>query len=117
MSTYDLASDSGLRAAVEAIGNSSKWTEPAQQWIRDLAETIRWVRSSDETQRGMREFQKRLWDDNDVAAIGQGNISIDRALDDADFRRRFAERSMAPLPVSMEEGLRFLTAIEGKYPL
>jgi len=60
MSTYDLVSDSGLRAAVEAIGNSSTWTVPHQQWIRDLAETIRWVRSSDETQRGMREFQKRL---------------------------------------------------------
>jgi MoxR-like ATPase len=111
MSTYDLVGDSGLRNAVEAIGNSSTWTEPAQQWIRDLAETIRWVRSTDETQRGTREFQKRLWDDNHVAAIGQGNISIDRALDDADFRRRFAERSMAPLPVSMEERLRFLTAL------
>jgi hypothetical protein len=117
MSTYDLASDSGLRAAVEAIGTSSTWTVPQQQWIRDLAETIRWVRSSDETQRGMREFQKRLWDDNHVAAIGRGNIGVDLALDDADFRRRFAERSMAPLPVSMEERLRFLTAIEGKYPL
>ena len=111
MSTYDLASDSGLRAAVEAIGNTSTWTVLAQQWIRDLAETIRWVRSSDETQRGMREFQKGLWDDNHVAAIGQGNIGVDRALDDADFRRRFAERSMAPLPVSMEERLKFLTAL------
>ena len=109
MSTYDLVGNSGLRNAVEAIGNSSTWTEPAQQWIRDLAETIHWARSSDETQRGTREFQKRLWDDNHVAAIGQGNIGIDRALDDADFRRRFAERSMAPLPVSMEERLRFLT--------
>ncbi len=111
VSTSDLVGDSGLRNAVEAIGNSSTWTEPAQQWIRDLAETIRWVRSSDETQRGVREFQKRLWDDNNVAAVGQGNISIDRALDDADFRRRFAERSMAPLPVSMEERLRFVTAL------
>ena len=81
MSIYDLASDSGLRTAAETVGSSSTWDETAQQWIHELAETIRWVRSSDETQRGTREFQKRLWDDNRVASIGQGNISIEYRVD------------------------------------
>lgn len=111
MSTYDLGSDSGLRTAADMIGRSSTWDETGQKWIRELAETIRWVRSSDETQRGTREFQEQLWDDNHVAAIGQGNIAIDRALDDQDFRQRFAARSMALLPVSTEERLRFLSAL------
>lgn len=111
MSTYDLASDVGLRTAAETIGSSSTWDETGQQWIRELAETIRWVRSSDETQRGTLDFQKRLWDDNHVAAVGQGNIAIDYALDDADFRHRVAARSMTPLPVSVEDRFRFLTAL------
>ncbi len=111
MSTYDLATDSGILAAAEIIGSSSTWDEKGQQWIRELAETIRWVRSCDEAQRCTREFQKQLWDDNHVTAIGQGNVAIDQALDDADFRRRFAQRSMAALPVSVEDRLRFLTAL------
>ena len=82
-----------------------------QQWVRELAETILWVRSSDEAQRSTREFQKRLWDDNHVASIGQGNIAVDRALDDADFRNRVAARSMAPLPVPVEDRLRFVTSL------
>jgi hypothetical protein len=111
MNTYDLASDSGLRTAAETVGGYAAWDGTAQKWIRELGETIRWVRSSDEVQRGAREFQKQVWDDNHVAAIGQGNISIDRALDDADFRQRFAARSMAPLPASTEERIRFLSAL------
>lgn len=111
MSTYDLASDSGLRTAAETIGSPSTWGETRQQWIRALAETILWVHSSDEAQRGTREFQKRLWDDNHVASIGQGNIAVDRALDDADFRHRVASRSMAALPASVEDRLRFVTSL------
>ena len=111
MSTHDLASDAGLSTAAEAIGSSGTWDETDQQWIRELSQTIIEVRSSGERERGTRDFQKRLWDDNHVAAIGQGNVSIDRALDDADFRRRFAERSMASLPDSTEEQIKFLTTL------
>jgi 5-methylcytosine-specific restriction enzyme B len=111
MSTYDLASDPGLRTATETIGSPSTWGETGQQWIRKLAETILWVHSSDEAQRGTREFQKRLWDDNHVASAGQGNIAVDRAMDDADFRHRVAARSMSPLPASVEDRLRFVTSL------
>jgi hypothetical protein len=111
MNSHDLTSDSGLRTATEDIGSSVTWNETARQWVRDLAETIRWVRSSDETQRATRDFQLRLWDENHVAAVGQGNIAIDRALDDAAFRLRVAAQSMMTLPPSVEERIRFLTGL------
>jgi 5-methylcytosine-specific restriction protein B len=111
MSTYDLVGDAGLRTAIETIGSPSNWGESGQQWVRELAETIVWVRSSNEAQRGTREFQKRLWDENRVASIGQGNIAVDRALEDAGFRHRVATRSIEPLPVSVEDRLRFVTAL------
>jgi hypothetical protein len=111
MSTHDLASDAGLRSAAETVGSWSTWDQTGQQWIRELGDTILWVRSSDEAQRGTREFQKRLWDDNHVAAVGQGNIAIDRALDAANFRCRVAAMSMAPLPVALEDRFKFLQSL------
>jgi 5-methylcytosine-specific restriction protein B len=76
-----------------------------------LAETLRWVRAADETQRGTREFQERLWEHNHVAAVGQGRISVDQALDEESFRRWLAARSMEPLPDSDAERRRFLTTL------
>jgi MoxR-like ATPase len=45
-----------------------------------------------------------------VAAIGQGNVPVDRALDDVVFRQWLAERSMEQLPRSPQERLVFLRA-------
>ncbi len=111
MSTHDLASDEGLRAAVEAIGDPSGWSEAEKRWTRDIAETIRWVRSADVLERSTREFQERLWNDNHIAAVGQGNINIGNALDDPGFRSWFAERSMNQIPGSKEEWSWFLTEL------
>lgn len=111
MAEHNLTTDEGLRAACESIGRPENWGGGRPDWIRLLAETIRWVRSTDEAGRSTREFQQRLWEHNHVAAIGQGNIPIGRALDDEAFRRWLAARSIEPLPSSAEERLRFLTSL------
>jgi MoxR-like ATPase len=113
MGESNLTTDDGLRAACESIGRPDKWGGGRSDWIQRLAETIRWVRSAGEAERSTREFQQRLWEDNQVAAIGQGNISVDRALDDAVFRVWLAARSMEPLPPTTEDRLPFLTSLYG----
>ena len=94
MRKHDLTTSEGLRAALESLEISTQWRE----WVSRLAETIQWVRAADLQERATREFQARLWEHNHVAAIGQGNISVDEAIEDAGFRGWLAERSLQPLP-------------------
>lgn len=110
MTAHNLTSDENLLDACRALGSPDKWSPQAPEWIRQLSETISWVRSASQAARTSREFQERLWERNHVAAVGQGNIPITRALDDEAFRNWFAERSMHPLPPSGGERLAFLNA-------
>lgn len=108
MSNQDLVTDAGLRAAIESVGRPK---HRGAEWMTQLAETIRWVRGADVAERATKDFQRRLWEDNHVAAIGQGQIRVDEALDDGTFRRWLAARSMEPLPPSWPERLAFLTSL------
>ena len=111
MSSYDLTNDQGLRSAIESIGPSTSWSEEGSRWIRNLAATIDWVRSSTVEHRATEEFQHRLWEDNHVAAVGQGQIRVDEALANETFRRWLAAKSMEPLPSSTEARLSFLSEL------
>jgi hypothetical protein len=106
MERPDLTSEEGLRAAA-AAGAKAR----SQDWVPLLAGTIEWVKSCDEETRATREFQQRLWEDNHVAAVGQGSISVDRALDDEQFRRWLAARSLGPLPDGLDARTQFLTEL------
>ena len=106
-----LAGEAGLTTACEAIGGYKTWGESGSQWIPRVAETLQWVREADQATRETLEFQRRLWNDNHIAAVGQGNIPIDKALQDPEFRRWFATESMRPLPFSTEERMLFLGAL------
>jgi len=110
MPDYDLTTEEGLRVACEALGRPETWGPNAGLWNRNLTDTLKWVRSATQTERSTREFQERLWERNHVAAIGQGTISVDRALDDEGFRRWLSARSMGRLPDTPQERLVFLTS-------
>lgn len=111
MTKHDLSSNDGLRTAIESLGSAGQWRENASEWMRRLAETIQWVRDAGEQERSKRDFQERLWEHNHVAAIGQGNISVDEAINDTEFRKWLATRSMQPLPPPGDARLQFLTAL------
>ena len=97
MTSHDLTTDDSLRAAIQSLGRpTGEWME----WIRGLAGTIEWIRSSGEAERATPEFQQRLWEDNHVAAVGQGQIRIDEALADVELRRWLSAKSMEALPAS-----------------
>lgn len=106
-----LNTDDGLRAACAELGPPEQWgAADGGVWTRNLAETLRWVRAATEAERSTREFQERLWEHNHVAAVGQGTVSVDRALDDDGFRQWLSTRSMEHLPDAPQEHLSFLTA-------
>jgi hypothetical protein len=107
MSGQDLVSDAGLRRAIDGLAHEDAW-EP---WLRELQATISWVRASDERDRATREFQQKLWEENHIAAAGQGKISVQAALDDAAFRQWLAAKSLESLPPSEDGRLRFLTTL------
>lgn len=109
MAETNLTTDAGLRAACAAIGRPDQWEAGRSDWIRRLAETITWVRSATEAERATEAFQERLWEHNHVAAVGQGQIPVDRALADPEFRAWLAARSVQPLPGAAEDRLPFLT--------
>ncbi len=69
-----------------------------RRWHANLDSFLRWVASATEEQRATREFHKRLWDENPVAAPGQGNLSVDGLIADEGFRSWFARESTRALP-------------------
>ncbi|MEZ5293427.1 MAG: hypothetical protein R2745_20260 [Vicinamibacterales bacterium] len=102
MSTHDLVTDDGLRAACQAIG------EGAPEWNRRLAGVLEWWSSLPEQARAGRDIQHRLWEDNHVAAVGQGRISVSEALDDKEFRAWLVQRSLQPLPADWDARASFI---------
>jgi hypothetical protein len=102
-----LQTDEGLRAAAQEL----RWSPPRHEWVRRLAEVLTWVRNSPEGERAERSFQQRLWEENEVAAVGQGNLPVDEAIAHEPFRRWLASRSMQPLPARFEERVVFLRTL------
>lgn len=106
-----LMSDDGLRKASQEIAGPAGWGAPGSDWVSRIGNTIRKVRDADERERGTLDFQRWLWNDNHIAAVGQGNIPIDRALQDPAFREWLAAESLKPLPDWPEEQMLFLTRL------
>ena len=107
MIPYDLKTEEGLRdAAAEA-----ERSQLNKEWRRNLKAMLLWVKNIPVEDRATVGFQQRLWDENDVAAVGQGNISVEAALADEAFRRWVAEQSVRDLPTARAERVLALTEL------
>jgi MoxR-like ATPase len=80
-----------------------------EEWVAALAATLEWAAGADEKTRQSRDFQWHLWEENRVASVGQGSISVEGALDDAEFRQWFARRSFDVCPTDTSGRMDFLT--------
>jgi len=107
----DLFNKDTLRKWISEIGGNGKIPVSAQEWIEALAHTIAVVRGAGRIERASYEFQEMLWERNGVADVGQGNVSVGSAINDANFRDWLAERSMSPLPESSSERIDFLATL------
>jgi len=109
MAGYELKTDGGLKQAAEALQRGHEDQQWYREWIDGLVADFEWIRRSGRGERSTFEFQQRLWEDNHVSSVGQGNVSVDRALKDEGFRTWLADRSLEPLGDSPEKRIEFLT--------
>jgi MoxR-like ATPase len=100
-----------LEDAVSEVGDPSTWAPSTQEWMQALSRTLSRVKASDGEARASREFQQMLWEENFVAAVGQGNISVQAALDDDGFREWVAQRSLDSLPGLPSDRIAFLARL------
>ena len=84
--------------AVKTAESDPNYGEHYKEWGPRLLDFLRYVRDADEETRASIEFQQRIWEENPVARVGLGRISVDAAIQDAGFRKWLAERSLSPLP-------------------
>ncbi|TQE99681.1 MAG: restriction endonuclease [Spiribacter salinus] len=87
MTETKLQSAQALREACENAEKRLKAEPGGSQWVADIAKFIDWFQNASDEERTSEEFQRKLWDENPVSAIGQGSIDISTVIDDPEFRR------------------------------
>jgi hypothetical protein len=110
--TFDLKSNEGFRSACLSIAGARP--EQAAKWTSDLVDFLGWVSTADFESRSSFGFQKRLWDDNPVASLGQGQIPVTDVIQDGELRTWLAKVSLDPLPAQKEEKLALFTGVYEK---
>jgi MoxR-like ATPase len=105
MSPIDLRSDEVLRA----LHDEFQRDDTNAGWWNSLEEFLPWVAQAGD--RSTLSFQKRLWEENPVSAVGQGLIAVDKALADEGFRKWIATRSLERLPDNASESTKHLAGL------
>ncbi len=88
-----------------ACVGSQKAAEENENYVRcgqRLHDFLTYVRDADAKTRASEEFQRRIWEENPVTAVGMGTIPVEGAISDPDFRKWLAEQSLRPLPQAAE---------------
>ena len=88
-------------ACADAIKTAQKDDHHAQ-WGQRLRDFLVYVRDADREKRASEEFQRKIWEENPVSAVGMGTIPLEAAIKDPDFREWIAEQSQRPLPEAEE---------------
>lgn len=71
-------------------------------WGDQLREFLTEVRAANLQTRASQEFHEWIWNSNPVSSLQWGDIAVDAAIVDAEFRNWLAERSMEQLPDTRE---------------
>lgn len=84
-----------------------------EEWWSSLTPFLEVIARAAETERASLEFQKKLWDDNEnpVSAVGQGFISLDKAIEREEVRNWIASKSLESLPENPDEATRWLAQL------
>lgn len=104
MNAASLSSPDAIRRLADEYGSLLK--DPARPyggWCRRLVEHLEYVAKAPLEVRSSVEFHQRLWDDDVVAATGQGSVDVSKALANSEFRAWLAARSLEPIPATEGE--------------
>jgi len=94
----DLTNSDELRNACSEIEEGVASGHYNPQWRMKLHDFLAEVCEADLDKRASYEFQRRIWTDNPISSRGQGEISVDKAIEDTEFRNWIAALSMKTLP-------------------
>jgi 5-methylcytosine-specific restriction enzyme B len=111
MKDYNLRELDGLRRAVSDIEARLRQSKEVRNWTSKLAAFLADVKVAPEAQRATLQFQARLWDENPVSNVGQGNIDVSAVLADEGFRSWLAHASVQALPEGDEARVVTLTQL------
>lgn len=109
-----LATDEGLREAIDKAVQQVESQVWYQTWIAQLAGLLKTVQAADIKSRSSKEFQSLLWEANPVSGVGMGTVSLGGALEDADFRSWVAHASLEAIPHDPDDKLRFYRAFHSE---
>lgn len=109
MPTFDLKTQEGLQQACRHLADHP----PAdlKKWTGVIQDFLLWLQSTNLQQRSTLEFHARLWDDNPISSVGQGQIQVGVVTDQEAFRTWLAEVSFEQLPAERADRLPRLTEI------
>ena len=98
----DLKNINELRQACADVVETEQADPDYARWGNGLREFLAEVRAADLQTRTSEEFQRKIWDDNPVTGVEMGQVPVDAAMADPDFRSWLAERSRStavrPIP-------------------
>ena len=80
-------------------------------WWKRLTTFLDFVAKANESDRATLEFQQTIWEKNPVSAVGQGLISLDKAIQDEQFRKWLAAKSLMRLPDDSSEAVKSLSEL------
>ena len=82
-----------------------------EEWWSNLTAFLEIIARATETERTSFEFQRKLWEQNPVSAVGQGFISVDKAIEDEAVREWIASTSLEQLPENPDEAAARLAEV------
>jgi len=97
--SIDLTSAEVLRRLYDEFQSDDG--RPAEWW-NNLTPFLEMIARASEADRASLKFQQQLWEQNPVSAVGQGFISVDKAIEQEDVRKWIASKSLERLPENPE---------------
>ena len=106
-SPIDLSSPEVLRQLHDEFQSDTR----SEEWSSNLTAFLDMTAHTSETERASLEFQRKLWEENPVSAVGQGFISVDKALEQEEVRNWIASKSLEKLPENAEQATTWLAEL------
>lgn len=108
MAVIKMDTQEGLRAACR---QAERRLAQNQESIEANARFLREVAGSANNERQSEVFLHRIWDENPLGDVGQGDYDLSKAFSDEGFRHQFHELTSDPLPDTSSERTRRLDAM------
>ena len=98
MARFNMKTREGLRAACREAERRLD-----QDTIEESARFLRDVQGFSDEERSSEAFLRRIWDENPLGNVGNGDYDVRAALSNEGFHRQFHELTSRPLPDAPSE--------------